>query len=156
MLLIQRPKKSLCEVPAGRPKGIPNYRRYRALNAPTPRIRQSDLKIVILCLLGAGFSVALMVALTHNRVDGTDFLSFYAGGRLAATGHLYTHRRSGRLNLKRLAGTAQDCCLFVSRVLRSSCGRWHRPPMGRPESFGLQLTSQRWPQPSGSGPDRGS
>ena len=30
-----------------------------------------------------------MVALTHNRVDGTDFLSFYAGGRLAATGHLY-------------------------------------------------------------------
>src|ERR1039457_5585008 len=89
MLLIQRPKKSLCEVPAGRPKGIPNYRRYRALNAPTPRIRQSDLKIVILCLLGAGFSVALMIALTHNRVDGTDFLSFYAGGRLAATGHLY-------------------------------------------------------------------
>jgi len=54
-----------------------------------PRIRQTDLKTVGISLLGAGLSAALIIALTHNRVDGTDFLSFYAGGRLAVTGHLY-------------------------------------------------------------------
>jgi hypothetical protein len=43
---------------------------------------------IIICLLGCGVLGGSLI-MARNQVAGTDFLAFYAGGRLAATGHLY-------------------------------------------------------------------